>query len=113
MGPPEKISESWDGSQRENQSSNYPDVVKIETDFRNVCLSPEKPPHHGPTSSLSWVWQEVSPTSCQNQNIVSSPGVVKEVVGTENLICSQSEKAPAKISPEDMFGPVHHRRGFP
>ena len=63
---PNRLSRSWDPVCRKMPKKKTKDseVVKIETDFRNMSLSPEAfaevPKGRGSDAALSCVWQEVS-----------------------------------------------------
>ena len=61
---PNRLSRSWDPVFKAMPKKKVKDteVVKIETDFRDISLSPEAPAAKGRGSdaSLNWVWQEVN-----------------------------------------------------
>jgi len=63
---PNRLSRSWDPLCKANlnKKTKEAEVVKIETDFRDMSLSPETPADavhkgRGSDASLNWVWQEV------------------------------------------------------
>ena len=61
---PNRLSRSWDPvfKAMPKKKTKDTEVVKIETDFRDISLSPEAPAAKGRGSdaSLNWVWQEVN-----------------------------------------------------
>lgn len=81
------------------------EIVKIETDFRYMSLSPEAKVHPGPSSTLSWVWQELSPVlqpvefSNQEDNYTRS----SHLVNSDSAIGSSGA---ASRDEEDPFGPI-------
>ena len=64
---PNRLSRSWDPlcKMMPKQKTKDTDIVKIETDFRDISLSPEASAsvHKGSDLTPSWVWQEVSSAS--------------------------------------------------
>ena len=64
---PNRLSRSWDPlcKMMPKKKTKDTDMVKIETDFRDISLSPEASAsvHKGSDLTPSWVWQEVSSAS--------------------------------------------------